>query len=260
MSAKLFRSPCATFLPQRQALDGVYLQAAQCLGITELGKSRLGDAPEQPRLLPQQTPPAGRESPAASGRQQPVTPSPPSLSIPSFFLQKHFLSGTRTSHPPAPRFWPPDSKAQWPGSAHPRLDPAVNLMPRGSGSLPGCPGRSTRSHGRGAASYMPHPLRWNPATGDDGGDPAAPRLPTQPKGQELGAAGLGHASHPTLCTARVWCVEIRLLAFFRILLPSCRAETLLVVVVGIYGPVYLISGEPGLISEAAREGLRWTAR
>lgn len=177
-------------------MDGVYLQAAQCLGITELGKSRLGDAPEQPRLLLQQTPPAGRESPAASGRQQLVTPSPPSLSIPSFFLQKHFLSGTRTSHPPAPRFWPPDSKAQWPGSAHPRLDPAVNLMPRGSGSLPGC---RAEAHARTAAGQHPTcriPSAGIQPPGTTEGTPLPPVSPPSQRGRSWGQRGWGTLPTP----------------------------------------------------------------
>lgn len=64
-------------------------------------------------------------------------------------------------------------------------------------------------------------------------------------------------SAPLVWRAKEWLLSR--LFFFSSLL-SCEAQTLLLVVVGIYGPVYLISREPILISEAAREGLHWTAR
>lgn len=178
-------------------------------GTTELGKSRWG-CPRAASVCSESKPhQQGEES------QQPGTGSSRSLpaalpsASPLFSPKKHFLSGRRTSHPPAPRLWPPGSKPQWPGGRTPpaqpcrELDAAGKRQPPGPGSLPGCPGRSRRSHGslaRGAAPYVPHPLRWNPATGDGGGDPAAPPAPCPAKGAGAGGSGAGarfppHALH-----------------------------------------------------------------
>lgn len=108
------------------------------------------------------------------------------------------------------------------------------------------------------------PCRWNPATRDTAGHPAAspawPLAACPAKGASAaGKEAVGRfpplALHPCFGVQR----NASFFAFFPPILSS-QAQTLLLVVVGIYGPVYLISGEPILISEAAREGLHWTAR
>lgn len=124
--------------------------------------------------------------------------------------------------------------------AHLRFDPAVNLVPLGHGSSRG-------ANGPGAAPYVQQCLHWDATTGNGGGDPGRHR-------DGSWAAALLGPSHPIPAALGFGRALSRPFTYF------CQAETPLLVVVGIYGPVYLISREPSLISEAAREGLLWTAQ
>jgi len=124
--------------------------------------------------------------------------------------------------------------------AHLRFDPAVNLVPLGHGSSRG-------ANGPGAAPYVQQCLHWDATTRNGGGDPGR-------HGDGSWAAALLGPSHPIPAALGFGRALSRPFAYF------CQAETPLLVVVGIYGPVYLISREPSLISEAAREGLLWTAQ
>jgi len=103
---------------------------------------------------------------------------------------------------------------------HPRLDPAVNLMPLGCSTLPArrleFPAADTRAgiaRPPGQHQTCRVPRHRNPTTRDGGGDPAAllPALPAQ-GGKAWGAEGLSGASHPTLCTPGVWRVKKGLLS------------------------------------------------
>jgi len=215
------------------------------------GAEPSADAASPPRA-------ADREASRQAAARLPVPPAPNP-------------AARRTVWPRAWDFWPSRSLAERPYTPKARpcreLD-AVGMQhaPGTQAGVPSC-GHARRDRSApGAASYVPCPPP--PESHHEGwrrgpGRPAA--CPACPRGQSLGGRGAvgrfpPHALHPWGLACKERAPFLLPHPFFFPPLPSSKAQTLLVVVVGIYGPVYLISGEPILISEAAREGLHWTAR